>query len=683
MCGTFALFHPGKAIQEKTLEKALDSLRHRGPDDRGLWSDSEQGIALAQTRLAILDTSAAGHQPMVSASGRFVISFNGEIYNHRDIRAALGCTQGTTAEIHGGAIPNWRGHSDTETLLAAIERWGVQAALDKAAGMFAFVLWDRDRRELHLARDRVGEKPLYYGYAGGTFAAASEARSFRILPEFSGRIDQRSLALMMQFLAVPAPGCIFEGFASLLPGCYLTINARQVARRELPEPKVYWSASAQAGHCATQPHGFQSDGEAVDALERCLTSAVERQMISDVPLGAFLSGGIDSSTVVALMQAQARRTGGDPVQTFSIGFNQSDYNEAHHAKRVAAHLGTRHTELYVSNAESLALVPRLAQIYDEPFADSSQIGVYLVSRMARQSVTVALTGDGSDELFGGYRRYIQGASWWRRSRRIPQSWRGSSRSLLTRIPAVAADRLADSLSRLLPGSMRIPRPSHRLEKLANMLASQDARQLYAGLAGHWRAAEIMRAPAGAGVQAGTPWPGASTAWPDIEAPWPGLASVEEQMMMMDLSFILPTALLTKVDRAAMSVSLETRAPFLDPAVMAFAWKLPLDKKIRGGEGKWLLRQLLYRHVPASLVDRPKMGFEVPVAHWLRGALRPWAEALLDEARLQQEGLFNVAAIRTCWSEHIAGVRNHASKLWAVLMFQSWHETNRSPHLIGR
>jgi asparagine synthase (glutamine-hydrolysing) len=528
--------------------------------------------------------------------------------------------------------------------------------------MFAFCLWDRETGRMHLARDRTGEKPLYFGYAGALFAVASEARAFRVLPSFEGRIDRNALASMTRFLAVPAPQCIYEGFASLPPGHWLTVDVAQVRRREMPRTIAYWTPSARAREVAGHAQPFASDAEAVDALERCVSGAVTRQMISDVPLGAFLSGGVDSSLVVALMQAEARRTGSAPVQTFAIGFDQGGYDEAPHARRVAAHLGTRHAELYVSDAECLALVPKMAALYDEPFADASQIGVYLVSRMARERVAVALTGDGGDELFGGYNRYIQAPAWWRRSSRIPQPLRKLIGAALRRISPVAADRMACGLSHLLPARMQVRRPSDRLDKLVEMLDATDPRQLYLGLAQQWPPGQLVL--------------GAGDTPTLLDGPWPALASPEEQMMMLDLSFILPTALLTKVDRAAMAVSLETRAPFLDPSVMEFAWQLPLSSKIRGNQGKWLLRQLLYRHVPASLVERPKMGFDVPVGHWLKGPLRAWAEALLDASRLRDEGFFDVAAVRKCWQEHVSNRRNHADKLWAVLMFQSWHESNR-------
>lgn len=664
MCGIFAILHPERSITASTLDDALTSLRHRGPDDHGLWSDTEAGVTLGQTRLSIQDTSSAGHQPMLSSSGRFVIVFNGEIYNHPTLRQTL---ERVPASDLCAAI-TWRGHSDTETLLSCIEHWGLRRTLEAVNGMFAFCLWDRELRQLHLARDRIGEKPLYYGHSGGYFAVASEVRTFRVLPDFNAPVDRRSLALMMRFGAVPAPQCIYEGFFKLEPGTSLRIDLTQAKRRETPAPREYWSAPEMAQRYAAQESRFDSDEKAVDGLRDCLAGAVSRQLISDVPLGAFLSGGIDSSIVVALMQAETRRLSGDPIRTFSIGFNEPGYNEAQHAKLVAAHLRTDHTELYVGEAECLELVPKLASIYDEPFADSSQIAVCLVSRMARRHVTVALTGDGGDEVFGGYNRYTRAARWWRRMNRIPEALRKRASQIISHVPAVAADRLAGDLSRLLPIRLQIPRPGERLEKLARMLACDSAHQMYLSLVECWNPAKVMLGPVDAG----------ST----LDNGWSDLLSMEAQMMMLDLTFVLPTDMLTKVDRAAMAVSLETRVPFLDPAVMEFAWRLPMHYKIRGTQGKWLVRQLLYRYVPPALVERPKMGFDPPVSRWLKGTLRDWAESLINERTLREEGFFNAAEIRQRWEEHLSGRRDHATKLWAVLMFQSWHHQSRSGSGLG-
>ena len=642
-------------MEAATADAMLRSLRHRGPDDCGVWRDPEAGVVLGQTRLAVQDTSSAGRQPMHSASGRYVIVFNGEIYNHLDLRRAL------QMEPPAGSATglDWRGHSDTETLLACLESRGVAETLDAISGMFAFCLWDREKRQLHLARDRVGEKPLYYGYAGDCLAVASEIRAFPALPGFDAGIDRRALSMMMRFGAVPSPHCIYRGFAKLEPGTFITIDQGQARRREMPAAETYWSAHELAQQYATQPLGFDSDEAAIDALQHCLGHAVARQLISDVPLGAFLSGGIDSSVVVALMQAESRRRSADPVKTFSIGFNQRDYDEAHFARLVAAHLQTEHTELYVSDRECLAQVPLLAATYDEPFADTSQIAVCLVSRMAREHVTVALSGDGGDELFGGYNRYTRAARWWRRIERTPRSIRNLATRTLSHVPAVPADRFAAQLSRLLPARFAVPRPGERLEKLGRMLGCEDARQMYLALIEYWDAGSVMANPVDAQSA--------------VDGHGPTLPSLEEQMMLLDFSFILPTDMLTKVDRAAMAVSLETRVPFLDPAVIEFAWRLPLRYKIRGSQGKWLVRRLLHRHVPPSLVDRPKMGFDPPVSHWLRGTLRDWAEALIDERRLREGGHFDAAQVRQCWHEHLSGRRDHTTKLWAVLMFQAWQD----------
>jgi asparagine synthase (glutamine-hydrolysing) len=652
MCGIFAILQPDSRIDGDTIDRALASLRHRGPDDRGTWRDEQAGVILGQTRLSIQDVSEAGHQPMVSASGRFVLAFNGEIYNHRDLRARLdaACPEGSTGM-------SWRGHSDTETLLACIENWGLDEAIAQASGMFAIALWDRELRQLSLVRDRVGEKPLYYGRVGGCFAVASEVRAFTVMAGRPPDVDRRSVGLLMRFGAIPAPYSIFEGISKLEPGNRLSIGIGQVREDDLPAPRPYWRATDLAHDCALRQQAFASDAQAVDALHSCLAAAVRRQLISDVPLGAFLSGGIDSSLVVALMQAEARKASAEPVRTFSIGFHERGYDEAQHAKRVAAHLQTNHTELYVSQADCLAMVPQLARIYDEPFADSSQIGVSLVSRLAAEHVTVALTGDGGDEVFGGYNRYTRAASLWRRMEQLPPGLRGRVAAACMSAPGRALAGSIDRLGGRLPGGLRPPRLADRVEKISRMLASNDARDMYLGMVEYWEPDELMLHPVEASGL--------------VDSDWPGLPTLEEQMMLLDLCFVLPTDMLTKVDRAAMAVGLETRLPFLDPAVMEFAWKLPIRYKIRDGQGKWLVQKLLHRFVPKSLVDRPKMGFESPVTRWLRGPLRDWAESLLDEGDLDAQGYFRVAEVRRAWASHLAGREDNASKLWAVLSFQAW------------
>jgi asparagine synthase (glutamine-hydrolysing) len=658
MCGIFAIYETSVRVDSDAIGRALASIRHRGPDDQGTWRDPEAGVVLGQTRLAIQDVSQAGHQPMVSASGRYVIVFNGEIYNHRELRSRL-----------DDAGPEaWRGHSDTETLLACIEAWGLEETLARASGMFAIVLWDRRTRELTLVRDRVGEKPLYYGWAGGLFAAASDVRAFSAMTGAPLAIDRRAVALLMRFAAIPAPYSIYEGIATLEPGHCLTAGVDRLRQGELPASRPFWRAAARARELATRQRRFGSDSEAVDALHECLGAAVRRQLISDVPLGAFLSGGIDSTIVVALMQAEAQRLGDDPVRTFSIGFLERGYDEADHARRVAEHLKTRHTELYVSDADCLAMVPRLASVYDEPFADSSQVGVCLVSKLASEQVTVALTGDGGDEVFGGYNRYTKAATLWRRMEGLPGPLR---RALLATCASPVGRALTRSVNRLedaLPQAARLPRLGGRIEKISRMLASRDAREMYLGLVEYWDPDEVMLEPVAVDGL--------------LDGDWPDLPTLEEQMMLLDLGFVLPTDMLAKVDRASMAVGLETRLPFLDPAVMEFAWSLPIDYKVRDGQGKWIVKRLLHRFVPKALVDRPKMGFESPVSRWLKGPLRAWAESLLDERRLASEGYFRVEAVRRAWADHLAGRSDNSGRLWAILSFQAWLDERfpaRGPH----
>lgn len=633
------------------LERMAGCIRHRGPDHQGVWSDPEAAIALGHNRLAIVDLSEAGNQPMHSPSGRYVTVYNGEIYNHLAIRALL------EQQGHGGA---WRGHSDTETMLAAIEAWGVERTLEQAIGMFAFALWDRERRELVLARDRMGEKPLYYGWQGrggsASFLFGSELKPLLQHPAFEGEIDRQALALFMRHGYVPAPHSIYRGLSKLPPGSFLTLQA---GARE-PQLTTYWSALDTARRGIADPLRLGPE-EAVDALERLLTDAVGQQMIADVPLGAFLSGGVDSSTVVALMQAQSSR----PVRTFSIGFHEEGYNEAEHAKAVARHLGTDHTELYVTPGEARSVIPSLPAVYDEPFADSSQVPTILVSALARKHVTVSLSGDAGDELFSGYNRYLLTQKLWRRISRVPRPLRGAIASGLTAVSPGRWNQLAGTAQRLLPPASRLSVPGDKIHKGAAVLASRSPADLYLGLISMWKD------PAQVVVGGTEPPTLLSGAVPDLE----GLNEVE-RMMALDTVTYLPDDILAKVDRAAMSVSLETRVPFLDHRVIEFAWRLPLEYKLRGKDSKWALRQALYRHVPRELIERPKMGFGVPIGDWLRGPLRDWAEDLLNPSRLAAEGYFRPEPIRKIWADHLKGQVNMEYLLWCVLMFQSWLDAQR-------
>lgn len=629
------------------LQRMANTIVSRGPDDAGYWFAplADSGIGLAHRRLSILDLSPAGHQPMACHTGRFTLAFNGEIYNHLDLRREL-----QTA----GHAPHWRGHSDTETLLAGFVAWGVQATLQRCTGMFAFALWDKTEQVLTLARDRLGEKPLYYGWQGtgdgACFLFGSELKALKSHPAFAAPIDRNALCLLMRHNYINAPHSIYQGIYKLLPGHMLTVSMRQ---RE-PVLAQYWSLPEVAERGVAQP--LQGNAEQVtDQLEALLKSAVAQQMLADVPLGAFLSGGIDSSTVVALMQAQSSR----PVKTFSIGFHEAGFNEAEHAKAVAQHLGTEHTELYVTAKQALDVIPKLPQLYCEPFSDSSQIPTFLVSQLARQNVTVALSGDAGDELFCGYSRYTQARDLWGKVSRIPHGLRAPAAAGIRALSPAAWNALLSPVRGLLPSSLRHANMGDKLHKGAALLSAEQVDELYLKLVTHWE-------PEGLVLKGQEP----QTALRGQPLALNGLDAVQ-RMMALDAITYLPGDILTKVDRAAMGVSLETRVPFLDHRVVEFAWRVPQAMKLHDGVGKWILRQVLYRHVPQAMIERPKMGFGVPIGDWLRGPLREWAENLLGESRLKQEGFFNPAPIRQKWAEHLSGQRNWQHHLWDVLMFQAW------------
>lgn len=631
-----------------------DRLQHRGPDDQGAWIDTEQAVALGHRRLSILDLSPAGHQPMLSTSGRFVLVFNGEIYNHLDLRAQLALPPPDPAATRLPMGHCWRGHSDTETLLAGFDVWGVRQTLERAVGMFAIGLWDRAERALLLARDRLGEKPLYYGLQGGHFLFGSELKALRAHPAFARTIDRQALAQQMRYSCVPGPRSIYVGIHKLPPGTLLRVSLDDVAaQRTLPLPQPFWQLAdvVAAGQGARDTW---TDRSATDALEALLRRAVGQQMVADVPLGAFLSGGVDSSTVVALMQAQSSR----PVRTFTIGFGEASHNEADAAKAVAHHLGTDHTELYVSPKQALDVIPQLAQMYDEPFADVSQIPTALVARMARTHVTVSLSGDGGDELFGGYNRHVGAQAWWPRMAALPVGLRQVLASLLATFQPAQWDALGLGAGRLTGGRLHLDVLGDKVQKLVAALYARSGDDLYEQLVSQWLEKDglVMGAEAGGRVD------------PRLVS---GGSSVAEGMMVRDTLTYLPDDILVKVDRAAMSASLETRVPMLDHRVVEFAWSLPLNMKIRDGKGKWILRQVLDRHVPRALIDRPKQGFGVPIDSWLRGPLRSWAESLLSEDRLRRDGFLNPARVRAVWADHLAGRRNRQGPLWNVLMFQAW------------
>ena len=624
MCGIAGVWRFGGALPADAQAAARMglALAHRGPDDHGLWSDAEAGVHLVHRRLSIVDLSPLGHQPMASASGRYVIVFNGEVYNFGAIRDEL------TSLGHA-----FRGSSDTEVLLAAIEQWGIERTLVKSNGMLAFALWDRRDRVLTLARDRFGEKPLYFGAFAGALVFGSELKALRAHPACGAKVSRAALQDYLRFGYVPAPASILEGVHKVPVGSFVQFSASGDARTT-----TYWSLGGDVESGQRAPFRGSIE-DATDELERLLKLSVKLRMVSDVPLGAFLSGGIDSSTVVALMQTQSPR----PVKTFTIGFHEAAFNEAHAARRVAAHLGTDHTELYVTPKEAREVIPKISSLYDEPFADSSQIPTYLVSALARQHVTVALSGDAGDELFGGYSRYFFARKLW---------------SLLHRTPEGAKHVAADMAARLpIAGWGKVRRTTERIRRWGGLLSTPSDRALYTHLATTWRTAD---APLAAGTLSDAP----------LAHDHPSLGSFEEWMMYADSMSYLPDDILVKVDRAAMGVSLEARVPMLDPNVSRFAWSLPVAMRF-GSQGKEPLRRVLARHVPRALFERPKMGFGVPVGAWLRGPLHDWAEDLLDERRLEREGIFNPKVIRKRWREHVSGQHDWQYALWFILTFQAW------------
>ena len=641
MCGLAGIFTAeARAPDElaRGVARMSAALAHRGPDDAGAWANAEAGIALGFRRLAIVDLSAEGHQPMRSAGGRFVIAFNGEVYNHVELRREL---------EQGGA--RFRGHSDTEVMLAAFERWGVEAAVRRFVGMFAIALWDARERRLHLVRDRLGIKPLYVCRAPGRVLFASELKALHAAPGFAPEVDREALTLFLRYLYVPGPRSIFRGVTQLPPGTVLTIDD---PRAPLPAPVPFWSAEEAATRGMEQP--FEGgDGEAVDEVERVLGDAVALRMRADVPLGAFLSGGVDSSAVVALMQARSAR----PVRTFTIGFDAPEHDESAHAARVARHLGTEHTSVVLTGADALGIVPDLPRLFDEPLADPSQIPTFLVSRIARRHVTVALSGDGGDELFAGYNRYLSGERALARAARIPASVRHLIAGGVERVPPAAWDRAASALLRA-----RAPRlAGDKAHKLAALLRAPGAAAMYRSLLSQWECP--ARLVIGGAEPAGV-----------VERVMEGAGPLlpMERMMLADQVGYLPDDLLAKVDRASMAVGLEARVPVLDHRVVELAWRLPRRLRVRGGEGKWVLRQVLWRHVPRALVDRPKTGFSVPVDAWLRGPLRAWASDLLSPASIRRGGLLEPAPVAAAWRDFLAGRGRGGLAIWAVLMFQAWH-----------
>ena len=638
MCGIAGVLNltNSRGQLERDAIAMADSLAYRGPDDHGMWADTDAGIALTHRRLSIVDLSPAGHQPMVSADGRFVITYNGEIYNFQELRPEL--------EARG---VKFRGHSDTEVMLEAFAAYGVEATVKRLIGMFTIGVWDRRDRTLSLVRDRLGIKPLYWAKFGKLFLFGSELKALRAYPGWSPSIDGSAVAAYMRHNCVPAPQSIYKGVRKLEPGTILTL-----APEGEPRIERFWDARAVARAGLADPLRVD-DNELTDRLEVLLQDAVRRRMVADVPVGAFLSGGIDSSTVTALMKA----ANCGPVRTYTIGFDLPGFDEAPHSAAVARHLGTDHTELTVTAKQALDVIPQLPDMYDEPFADSSQIPTHLVSAMTRRHVTVALSGDGGDELFGGYNRYQLTKGAWRSLFLMPLPMRRMLAGMLTALPAGRWQQMFSAL----PGRVRPRQTGDKLHKLAAVLCAENDSDLYRRLVTHWEPAQIMLSEV---EQQGMLWDD------QVEREFPGLL---ERMQFLDLVTYLPDDILTKVDRASMAVALEARVPLLDHRVVEFGWRIPRRTLMRDGISKWPLRQVLYRHVPRGLVERPKTGFGVPLGEWLRGPLRNWAEDLLSEKRLREGGLFSVAAVREAWREHLRGRDNWKYLIWDVLMFEAWRE----------
>jgi asparagine synthase (glutamine-hydrolysing) len=643
MCGIAGFWAPGfdRAAAEAILARMTDTLEHRGPDDSGVWLDEERGVALGHRRLSILDLSPAGHQPMASRDGRYVMVFNGEIYNFSALRTQLAAAGDT-----------FRGHSDTEVMLAAISRWGLEAAVGSFAGQFAFAIWDRESGALHLVRDRMGEKPLYYAWMGTTLLFGSELKALRAHPAWRGEIDRGALTLYLRHACVPAPYTIYTGVHKVEPATIVSVTAPgrfSVAR--------YWKLEAVALAGVADPLSG-SDEEVVDQAEGLLRKVVAEQMVADVPLGAFLSGGVDSSAVVALMQAESSR----PVRTFTIGFDDAAFDEAGHARAVARHLGTDHVELYVPGSDALAVIPRIPSMFDEPFGDASAVPTFLVAQLARQQVTVALSGDGGDELFGGYNRHFHGERIWRRIAPVPMALRRAAALGIRLVTPGMWDRLLGPASALTPKKSQIPHLGERMHRLAGVVPASSEADFYLRLASHF--------PDPASVVVGGHEPLTALTSPNPVA----TLSHVEQMMYFDARTYLHDDVLTKVDRATLAVSLESRAPLLDHRMVELGWKIPLHLKVRGGVGKIALRRILDRHVPRELIERPKMGFGVPLAAWLRGPLRKWAGDLLSADRIRTAGFLVPGEVTKRWDEHLAGRRNWQDFLWDVLMFEAWRET---------
>ncbi len=635
MCGVVGYWSKNKFFDESVLLNMAQNLSHRGPDDSGVWIDKDNGLNLAHTRLSILDLSSAGHQPMESACGRYVISYNGEIYNHKEIRK----------ELDNYNLNNWKSSTDTETLLVSLKYWGLEKTLQKINGMFAFAFWDRKNRTLALARDRIGEKPIYYGYIKDVFLFSSEVKAFKNHPIWEGGIDHESLSLYLRFNYIPAPKSIFKDIYKLPPAHYLIIDDKN--KKNIP--KCYWDISKNKNERTN--FDFQNTSEITEELLNKTRESVLKRMISDVPIGSFLSGGLDSTLITAIMQEQSIK----PVNTFTVGFFEKQFNEADYAKKVAKILGTNHSEIYLKPSNILDVVPKLSKIYSEPFADSSQIPTYLISKFASENVKVCLSGDGGDELFCGYSRYLKGVDIFNMFNKLPTNLRKFILQTLSYTPF----SFWKVVQKIITRSSKPSNLANHITKLLVALKYSNKNSYYLSLISNPKDVRAIMVN--------------SIEYKNFTNELPEINNFREKMMFADLNQYLPDDILTKVDRASMANSLETRAPFLDHNLVEFCLKIPNQYKYKHKKGKWILRELVYNYVPKHIMDRPKKGFDVPIDYWLKGPLKDWAYSLIEKNKLIDDNIFKFNEISKMWQEHQSGKRNWQNNLWSILMFQAWRE----------
>tara|TARA_Y100000589_G_C27184269_1_gene642052 strand:+ start:1418 stop:3370 length:1953 start_codon:yes stop_codon:yes gene_type:complete len=644
MCGITGFI--SSELKENNLKKIAihmsNKLLHRGPDDSGVWLDSEVGIALAHRRLSIVDLSNAGKQPMISNCSRYCIVFNGEIYNHLSLRKEL-----------PNSI-NWKGYSDTETLVNAISLWGIQKTLKKLVGMFAFAIWDRNLKRLILARDRIGEKPLYYGLNGRNLLFASELKAIIAFPNFHSEINRESLSKYIKFGFIPSPYSIYKGIYKLRPGNYIEFSMKDIELRSIPQPSIYWSLESSILSKNNSSYLY-SKYDTIEYLESLLTNSIKGQLLGDVSIGTFLSGGIDSSIIVSILQSQINK----PINTFTIGFDEKHFDESEKASKVASFIGTNHKKLFLSSKKALEIIPNLSTIYDEPFSDVSQIPTIFMSQFCSTEVKICLSGDGGDELFCGYNRHIVGPKIWNILNYIPISIRKLIADFILYFPPTTWDKFYYSCEKFLPDFLRINAPGLKLQKLTNLINAKTLQEVYLNLLYAWQNSENIVLNS------------SSIEDKYSNHPYEIFQDSYHQMMFMDFIGYLPNDILVKVDRAAMSSSLETRLPFLDHRVVEFAWKIPINMKLRDNQSKWILRQLLKKYLPDKLTKGPKKGFAVPIAEWLRGPLKNWADVLLDKNFIDSQGYLQADPIIKKWNEHLSGKRDWSKQLWTVLIFQSW------------